>query len=495
MSTWQPARSRGGRLAASLALLIAVGVVVTIVLRPGSPSPSRPTDAAGSRSATATIQRRDLVQTDTESGTLGHGNPQTVYDRLSGTITWLPSVGQVITPGQALFRVAGQPILLMNGSTPAYRDLGPSDSDAQDVLQLNRNLVALGFNSAGIVVDDAWQAATTAGVDELQASLGETETGTLKLGQVVFLSGDRLVSSVTVQLGSQAALRTAVAPTPQFVSLTTTTTTTGTGTTTTTTGTATTSTTETAATSTAGTATTTTTGTAQRGTREPPPTPQPNTLAPLVALLRAESAQLRAAEAQLRAAARSKTPQTADGTPAADSSGGSGGSATPVLTTSSVQPVVTVELDPSKQREAKVGEHVTVELPNGRRVSGRISAVSSIAQSPGGTSGNGGGGGTNTNGSGSSTDVPVTITLRGRASGKGLDQASVSVNFAAARARNALSVPVTALLAIQGGRYALQETSSPHRLIPVTPGLFAAGYVEISGRGIYPGLVVSDSQG
>jgi hypothetical protein len=479
MSTWKPARSRGGRVAATLALLIAVGVVVTIVLRPGSPSPSRPTDAAGSSSATATVQRRDLVQTDTESGTLGHGNPQTVYDRLSGTITWLPSVGQVIAPGQALFRVAGQPVILMNGSTPAYRDLGSSDSDAQDVLQLNRNLVALGFNSAGIVVDDAWQAATTAGVDDLQASLGETETGTLKLGQVVFLSGDRLVSSVAVQLGSQAALRTALAPTPQFVSLTTTGTITGTAT-----ATATTTTTTTA---------TTTTSTTERAPRKPRHTQQPNTLAPLVALLRAESTQLKAAEAQLRAAAQSKTPQTGGGTAAADGSGGSGGSATPVLTTSSVQAVVTVELDPSKQREAKVGEHVTVELPSGRTVSGRISAVSSIAQSPGGTSGNGGGG-ANTNGSGSS-DVPVTITLRGRASGKGLDQASVSVNFAAARARNVLTVPVTALLAIQGGRYALQETTSPHRLISVTPGLFAAGYVEVSGTGIYRGLVVSDSQG
>jgi hypothetical protein len=484
MSTWKPARSRGGRVAASLALLIAVGVVVTIVLRPGSPSPSRATDAAGSSSATATVQRRDLVQTDTESGTLGHGNPQTVYDRLSGTITWLPSVGQVIAPGQALFRVAGQPVILMNGSTPAYRDLGPSDSDAQDVLQLNRNLVALGFNSAGIVVDDAWQAATTAGVDDLQASLGETETGTLKLGQVVFLSGDRLVSSVAVQLGSQAALRTAVAPTPQFVSLTTTGTITGTATATVT------------ATTTTTTATTTTSAT-ERAPRKPRPTQQPNTLAPLVALLRAESTQLKAAEAQLRAAAQSKTPQTGGGTPAEDGSGGSGGSATPVLTTSSVQAVVTVELDPSKQREAKVGEHVMVELPSGRTVSGRISAVSSIAQSPGGTSGNGGGGGgggNTTNGSGPTT-VPVTITLRGRASGKGLDQASVSVNFAAVRARNVLSVPVTALLAIQGGRYALQETSSPHRLISVTPGLFAAGYVEVSGTGIYPGLVVADSQG
>ncbi len=484
MTTWKPARSRGGRVAASLALVIAVGVVVTIVLRPGSPSPRRPTDAAGSSSATATVQRRDLVQTDTESGTLGHGNPQTVYDRLSGTITWLPSVGQVIAPGQALFRVAGQPVILMNGGTPAYRDLGPSDSDAQDVLQLNRNLVALGFNAAGIVVDDAWQAATTAGVDDLQASLGERETGTLKLGQVVFLSGDRLVSSVAVQLGSQAALRTDLAPAPQFASLTTTGTITGTATATAS-ATATTTTTTTA---------TTTTSTTERAPHKPRHIQQPNSLAPLVALLRAESTQLKAAEAQLRAAAQAKTPQTGGGTPTADGSGGSGGSATPVLATGSVQAVVTVELDPSKQREAKVGEHVTVELPSGRTVGGRISTVSSIAQLPGGTPGNGSGGGANTNGSGSSA-VPVTITLRGRASGKRLDQAPVSVNFAAARARNVLTVPVTALLAIQGGRYALQETSSPHRLIPVIPGLFAAGYVEVSGRGIYPGLVVSDSQG
>ncbi len=47
-----------------------------------------------------------------------------------------------------------------------------------------------------------------------------------------------------------------------------------------------------------------------------------------------------------------------------------------------------------------------------------------------------------------------------------------------------LSVPVTALLALPGGGYAVQEAASPHKLIPVTTGLFAAGYVQISGPGI-----------
>ena len=89
----------------------------------------------------------------------------------------------------------------------------------------------------------------------------------------------------------------------------------------------------------------------------------------------------------------------------------------------------------------------------------------------------------------------MTITLDGHISGAGLDQAAVSVNFVEQKATNVLSVPVTALLATGGGNYAVQSATAPHQLIPVTTGLFAAGYVEISGSGIYPGLEVTDSQG
>jgi hypothetical protein len=77
----------------------------------------------------------------------------------------------------------------------------------------------------------------------------------------------------------------------------------------------------------------------------------------------------------------------------------------------------------------------------------------------------------------------------------GLDQAAVSVNFEQQVEKNVLSVPVTALLATAGGGYAVQEAGTPHRLLAVTPGLFAAGDVQISGADIYPGLQVTDSQG
>jgi hypothetical protein len=73
--------------------------------------------------------------------------------------------------------------------------------------------------------------------------------------------------------------------------------------------------------------------------------------------------------------------------------------------------------------------------------------------------------------------------------------AAVSVSFVSRRARRVLSVPVTALVATSGAHYALQKAAPPHSLIRVTPGLFAAGDVEVAGRGVHPGLAVTDSQG
>ena len=511
------------RLLAALALLVPVAVVVGIVVGVGSSAPSSTAGDSSGLSDATTVQRRNLVETDTESGTVSFSDPQAVYDRSNGTITWLPSIGQVVTPGQTLFKVDARPVILMNGTAPAYRDLAPSDTAGRDILQLNRNLVKLGFNPDGIVIDDEWQAATTAGVDALEASLGETETGSLSLGQIVFLPGTQLVSAVDASLGSTGASSgqgnlaslsstsdSVAAGVPEFVSLVTTkatpappmasTPTTTTGSTTTTTGT---------------TATTTT-------PREPSKTRHPHkpradtslrTLEALIALLRARITELRGGnnhpsttpQSRSSHANNSSYPNDSGGASTSSnsdrgnpsSSGSGGASASAVLQTSSTRLIVTVDLDPSKQSEAEVGEPVTVEMPAGNTVDGTISGVSPVAQSSsssGNATGNGSGNGNGSNSS-SATTIPVTIELKGHVRGAGLDQATVSVNFAQARARNVLSVPVTALLATSGGGYAVQEDAAPHNLIPVTTGLFAAGYVQISGSGIYSGLQVTDSQG
>jgi putative peptidoglycan binding protein len=491
------------RIGAGLALLAVVAVVVVIVSETGSSPAKRNTGGKDSAFDATTVKRRDLVQTDTESGTLSYASPQTVYNRLSGTLTWLPGVGRVIKPGEALFRVDGKPVILMNGTTPAYRDLASSDSAGKDIEELNRNLVALGFNPDGIVVDDEWQAATTAGVEAFQASLGETQTGSLSLGQIVFLPGDQLVSTVDATLGSTGggsgqgnpssssnASYSMSGAKPEFVSL------------------------EKPAAPKHGSGHTP--GTAKNSHKHAGKNGM-KSLEALIALLQAEVAELKAANASpggspshggKPSSNSAQPPSSNSGNPSSNgaspssnsanpSSDSGGASATAILETTSTRQIVTVDLDPSKQSEAKVGERVSVEMPAGNTVDGRVSSVSPVAQTSS-NSGNGNGSNQNNdnnNSSNSGSTIPVTITLSHRHAGGGLDQAAVSVNFAQARANHVLSVPVTALLATAGGGYAVQAAAAPHQLVPVTTGLFAAGYVQISGRGIYPGLRVTDSQG
>lgn len=312
--------------------------------------------------ATTTLTRRSLSAQTSVDGTLGYAGDYVIGGQLRGTITWLPAVGQVIRQGQVLYRVDGAPVILLYGSTPAYRELAEgadaSDVTGADVAQLNRDLVALGYGRDGDLdpSSDEFGWATKAAVEDLQDGLGVEQTGKLALGQVVFLPTPARITTVGATLGAAA-----------------------------------------------------------------------------------------------------------------------GGQ---VVKASSTTRQVTVDLDAAQQSQVKVGDKVSLTLPNGQTTPGVVAAVGKVATVPAGNSG-------------SSPTVEVDITPTDAAATGTLDQAPVQVEITTGSVHNALAVPVNALVALAGGGYAVEVVAADgvHRLVGVTLGLFddAAGLLQVTGSGLAAG--------
>jgi hypothetical protein len=157
---------------------------------------------------TAQIEKRTVSAMVSQAGVLTYrarsdGSPYSVINQGRGTYTELPAAGQVISQGHVLYRVDDSPVVLLYGSTPAYRTLS-AGATGPDVTQLNADLVALGYaTSAQLHPRSAFfGSATTAALEKLQAAVGVARTGTLALGQAVFEPRTVRVTSVSAQLGS-----------------------------------------------------------------------------------------------------------------------------------------------------------------------------------------------------------------------------------------------------------------------------------------------------
>jgi hypothetical protein len=159
----------------------------------------------------------------------------------------------------------------------------------------------------------------------------------------------------------------------------------------------------------------------------------------------------------------------------------------PVLAATSDRHVVTIQLDVSQQSQVQAGDKVTVTLPDGAATPGVVTSVGTVAATAPGSAG-----------SGSTTTIPVQVRLTDPGVAGTLDQAPVTVNITTASAKNALAVPVTALLAQASGGYQV-EVAGPgntRRWVPVQPGIFddASGLVQVTGT-LTPGqrVVVAPS--
>jgi hypothetical protein len=159
--------------------------------------------------ATQTVTREDLSSVTPVDATLGYAGAYTVAAAGGGTLTWLPSAGQVISQGQALYRVGnGSPVALLYGPVPDWRTLDEGLTGA-DVTQLNHDLVALGYADRSDLSALGWDYfswETAVGVQRLESALGvSSPPGSLPLGSVAFEPAALRVSSVLGTLGGQAA--------------------------------------------------------------------------------------------------------------------------------------------------------------------------------------------------------------------------------------------------------------------------------------------------
>ncbi len=141
----------------------------------------------------------------------------------------------------------------------------------------------------------------------------------------------------------------------------------------------------------------------------------------------------------------------------------------PVLTATSDRHVVTINLDASQQSEVKAGDKVTVTLPDGATTPGTVSSVGKVAS----TSGRQG------------ATIPVQVKLTHPGAAGSLDQAPVTVHITTATVRNALAVPVSALLARSPGGYVVEVAGAGNtwRWVPVRPGIFdsSSDLVQVTG--------------
>ncbi|MGJ6968405.1 efflux RND transporter periplasmic adaptor subunit [Streptosporangium sp. G11] len=348
---------RGKKIAGLVVAVVILGTAAAAtsgMVGPGGTGTDR--TAAVLPPATTPVKRQTLTDTRDADGELGYGPAATAVSRQPGTVTWLPDSGARVTRGKPLYKVDNEPVVLMYGSTPAYRDMRIG-TEGPDVRRLERNLRELGYT--GFTVDDEYTGTTASAVMRWQDDRGLEETGVVELGRVVFAGGKVRVDTLEAEAGQP------IAPGQK------------------------------------------------------------------------------------------------------------------VLTYTGTTKVVTVQLRAEDRRMAKKGAKVSVTMPDGRSVAGRVTEVATIIEPGEGPDAD------------PETRLEALVSLGRQKAATGLDQAAVDVTFTASRREDVLTVPVSALVALREGGFGVEVVEGTgSRYLTVRTGLFSGGRVEISGDGLAEGMTV-----
>ena len=161
----------------------------------GSAEPDDPAVQEVVDLSTVQVSTQDLVEEVEWSGTLSSGLVVEIPAPGSGVITSGVAEGDVVERGDVIADLDGEPVVAFLGDVPMWRALS-SDMEGDDVLQLETNLVALGFDPDGeVVVDDVFDTATTDMVELWEESLGLEATGEVPVERVAVIPGTAEVAA------------------------------------------------------------------------------------------------------------------------------------------------------------------------------------------------------------------------------------------------------------------------------------------------------------
>ena len=149
---------------------------------------------------------------------------------------------------------------------------------------------------------------------------------------------------------------------------------------------------------------------------------------------------------------------------------------TPVMEVADLEQIVSFELDAADQSLADEGDPVTVVLPDNVELAGVVEEIATTA----------------TTTQDGSTTFAVTVRLDDPEAVGDLTEAPVDVELVGSSVSDVLAVPVSALVALSDGGYAIEvDSGSGFRLVAAEPGFFADGLVEIDVVGVEVGDLVA----
>ncbi|GAB3430385.1 peptidoglycan-binding protein [Actinophytocola sediminis] len=192
--------ARSKRILVPSVLTVVAAIAVAAVLWAGRDADAG-SEVTGAQ-ATATAKTIDLTRTETFDGVVAYKDMRGLSSPLAGVITRLPVVGTDLGAGHTLLSVNAQPVVLLTGVLPAWRDMHAGMPDGPDVKQLESSLLALGYGEKSTAYPDThWGTTTTDAVLAFQRKVGATDDGVLTLGEVVFTPTNVHIAKVDGHVG------------------------------------------------------------------------------------------------------------------------------------------------------------------------------------------------------------------------------------------------------------------------------------------------------